>query len=283
MSADPVEFFFRHAARHLAPGPHEAPWTAAADVFNRAYPHGMPMAEYARKTLAQARCAQSAHRNRMLSELARYRIADEVIAGEAGGASEDERTTLRRLRDAARGAAAARACPARRRPAPGSVVVARARSAPFTISNVKWASRFVVQRWMHHDDLESLVRRLAVSSRDEPLVIAVAGRGAFSPSHLAFSSRRRLVICRPNDAEHVDTDRVRRLARFVESHRAAPRAISGLRALCRARALTADIGPIDEKLLRYAERWGAHANELHDLVLRATDLEIRALAGPRED
>ena len=282
MNADPVAFFFRHAARHLAPVPHEDPSRAAAAVFNRAYPHGMPMVDYARKTLEQARRAQPAHRKRMLAELARYRIADEVIEGAAGEATAKERQTLRPLRDAARRTAPPRACPARRRPAPGSVVVAKAGRAPFTISNVRWASRFVVQRWMHEDDLASLVRRLATSPPDEPIVIAVAGRGAFSPSHLAFSSPKRLLVCRPDGAEHVDTDRVRRLARCVEAHRASAREIAGLRALCRERALTVDIGPIDEKLLRCAERWGTDPNELHDLVLRATDLEIRALAG-RED
>ena len=193
MNADPVAFFFRHAARHLAPGPHEDPSRAAAAVFNRAYPHGMPMVDYARKTLEQARRAQPAHRKRMLAELARYRIADEVIEGAAGEATAKERQTLRRLRDAARRTAPPRACPARRRPAPGSVVVAQAERAPFTISNVRWASDFVIQRWMHEDDL-------GLSSADSP------PRPATSPSSsrcgagrvLAFAPRVQLAPAPPH-------------------------------------------------------------------------------------
>ena len=222
--------------RHLAPRPHEDPSRAAAAVFNRAYPHGMPMAEYARKTLEQARRAQPVHRKRMLAELARYQDCRRGHRRRGGRRLREGENSLERLRDAARRTAPPRACPARRRPAPGSVVVAQAGRAPFTISNVRWASDFVIQRWMHQDDLGSLVRRLAASPGDEPLVIAVAGRSAFSPSYLSFSSRRRLLICRPEGAEPVDTDRVG--ASPDASKRTRPRLgqSPGLRALCRERA-----------------------------------------------
>ena len=52
---DPVAFFAENAARHLTSGSHEDPWVAVDAVFNRAYPYGMPMEEYALKTLKQAR------------------------------------------------------------------------------------------------------------------------------------------------------------------------------------------------------------------------------------
>ena len=52
MTLDPVAFFYEHAARHLAPGPHEDAGTASIDVFNRAYGCAIPMGEYASKTLA---------------------------------------------------------------------------------------------------------------------------------------------------------------------------------------------------------------------------------------
>ena len=71
MTLDPVAFFFEHAVRHLAPGPHEGAGTASGDVFNQAYPCTIPMGEYASKTLVQARQAAPAHRRRMLEGLAR--------------------------------------------------------------------------------------------------------------------------------------------------------------------------------------------------------------------
>ena len=117
MIHDPVAFFCEHAARHLAVGPHEDPWTAASAVFDRGYPYGMPMMEYARKTLEQGRRAQAANRRRMLAELARCQIADALVSGELGGATAVERETLRELRDASRARSTARQLPAKRRPA----------------------------------------------------------------------------------------------------------------------------------------------------------------------
>ena len=282
MILDPVAFFFAHAARHLAAGPHEDAWTGAGAVFNRAYPCAMPMAEYARKTLEQARRAEPSNRRRMLRDLARYRIVDELIRGALADATPGERETLRTLRDAWRASEPARERPAKRRPAPGSVVVARPGRAPLTIGNVQWASAFVEQRWLHEDDLASLIARLAAQPADEPLVIAVAGAGRFSPATLAFSAPRRLAICLPDRTEHVDTARLRRLATALAEVRPGRRAILELRQLCRARALTADVVPIDRTLLRLANQWSIDVTELHDLLLPASDLELKALGGRRE-
>ncbi len=282
MILDPVAFFFAHAARHLAAGPHEDASTGAGAVFNRAYPCAMPMREYACKTLDQARRAEPSNRRRMLRDLARYRIVDELIRGALADATPGERATLRTFRDAWRAREPARERPAKRRPAPSSVVVARRGRPPFTIGNVQWASAFVEQRWLHEDDLASLIARLAAQPTDEPLVIAVAGAGRFSPATLAFSAPRRLAICLPDRTEHVDTARLRRLATALAEVRPGRRAILELRQLCRARALTADVVPVDRKLLRLANQWSIDVTELHDLLLPATDLELKALGGRRE-
>ena len=282
MIHDPVAFFCEHAARHLAAGPHEDPWTGAAAVFNQAYPCAMPMAEYAHKTLEQARRAEPSNRSRMLRDLARYRFVDELISGAFPDATPGERETLNTFRDAWRARKPARECPAKRRPAPGSVVVARPGRAPFTISNVQWASAFVEQRWLHEDDLASLIGRLAAQPTDEPLVIAVAGPSRFSPATLAFSAPRRLAICFPDRTEHLDTVRLRRLGARLGEVRPGRRAILEFRQLCRARALTADVVPIDRKLLRLANQWSIDVHKLHDLLLPASDLELKALIGRRE-
>ena len=283
MNLDPVRFFFEQAARHLVPGPHEDPWTAAGAVFNRGYRCAIPMAQYASKTLAQARRAQSAQRQRMLAELARYRIVDAVIAGETDGATTAERKILGRLRDVSRAREPARERPAARRPAPGSVVLARKGLPPFTIANVAWASSFVEQRWMHQDRLGSLIRRLAEDPCDEPFVLAVAGRPRYSPASLAFSSRQRLAICLPDRSESVDLERVRRLDACLGAVHPKRRHVLEFRSLCRARALTSDIAPVDRKLLRLADAWRLDVHALHALLLGASDLEIEALAPDRED
>ena len=282
MSCDPVAFFFAHAARHLAAGPHEDPWTGAAAVFDRAYRCAIPMPEYARKTVEQARRAEPSNRRRMLRDLARYRIVDELISGAFADATPGERETLSTFRDAWRARKPARECPAKRRPAPGSVVVARPGRPPLTISNVQWASALVEQRWLHDDDLASLIARLAATPTDEPLVIAAAGAGCFSPATLAFSAPRRLAICFPDRTEHVDTARIRRLATALGEVRPGRRAILEFRQLCRARALTADVVSIDRKLLRLANQWRIDVTELHDLLLPASDLELKAFIGRRE-
>ena len=277
MNFDPVRFFFEHAARHLAPGPHEDAGEAASAVFNRAYRCAVPMAEYANKTLAQARRAQAPHRQRMLEELARYRITDQLIAGETGDADPEERETLLRLRDASRARGPARERPAARRPAPGSVVVARAGRPPFTIANVRWATDFVAQRWMHQDHLGALIRRLAIKPSADPFIVAVAGRPRFSPEGLAFSSRGRFAVCLPDRTEPVDLARFRCLDACLGEVRPERRALAEFRRLCRARSLTADIAPIDRKLLRLAAKWRLDVHALHDLLLPATDLELEAL------
>ena len=277
LSDDPIAFFAEHAARHLARDAPREPFAAAGAVFNRAYPYAMPMAEYARKTLRQARAARGAHRTERLASLARYAIVDAVIAGESGDATPGERETLRALRHTLHGDQAPPRCPPPKRPAVGSVVVARRDRAPFTIANVRWASARVEQRWMHRDDLGALVRRLATRPPAEPLVIAVAGRHRFSPAHLAFSGRRTLAICRPERTEHVDIGRLARLRRRLRGARAPKQAVLAFRRLCRERALSADIAPIDRRLLALARGWGQDVHALHALLLRATDLEIEAL------
>ena len=279
---DPVAFFAEAAARHLTAGPHEDPWTAAADVFNKAYPYGMPMEVYALKTLKQARQARGPEREKKLVPLAQYEIADQVISGRIGDASPGESKVLERARTAYRKKGRAKPCPEDRRPAEGSVVVARRGARPFTISNVRWGTDFVEQRWMHEDSLGALIRRLAAAPSEEHVIIAVAGKAAFSPSRLAFSGRRRLAICYPDRTDYVDTVRLQRLRRCFDNVRPERKEILRFRGLCRDRALTADTPPVDRKLMRLADQWQRDVNELHALLLPATDIEIGALTDRRE-
>ena len=279
---DPVAFFAETAATRLTAGPHDDPWTAASAVFNRAYPYGMPMEEYALKTLRQARQARSPGREETLGSLAQYEIVDRVISCEIGDASAGEREVLERARRVHRAKGPARRRPEDRRPAEGSVVVARRDRKPFTISNVQWSTDFVEQRWMHEDSLGALIRRLAADPPREHIIIAVAGRSAFSPSRLAFSGRRRLAVCYPDRADYVDTARLRRLQRCFDNVRPEKKGILQFRGLCRDRALTAETPPIDRKLVRMADQWQRDVNELHALLLPATDIEIGALTDRRE-
>ena len=282
MTFDPVAFFAETAAAHLTTGPHEDPWTAASAVFNRAYPYGMPMEEYALKTLRQARQTRRPDREEKLGALARYEIVDRVISCEIGDASSGERKVLEKVRRVHRAKGPATPRPGDRRPAEGSVVVARRDRKPFTISNVRWATDIVEQRWMHEDSLSALIRRLADDPPEEHVIIAVAGRSAFSPSRLAFSGRRRLAVCYPDRTDYVDTSRFRRLRQCFDNVRPERRGILQFRGLCRDRALTAETPPIDRKLVRMADQWQRDVNELHALLLPATDVEIRALTERRE-
>ena len=279
---DPVAFFAETAAAHLTVGPHEDPWVAASAVFNRAYPYGMPMEEYALKTLRQARQARGPEREEKLRSLAPYEIVDRVISCEIGDASPGERKVLERARRMHRAKGPARPRPEDRRPAEGSVVMARRDRKPFTISNVRWGTDFVEQRWMHEDSLNALIRRLADDPPEEHVIIAVAGKPAFSPSRLAFSGRRRLAICYPDRTDYVDTARFRRLRRCFDNVHPERRGILQFRGLCRDRALTAETPPIDRKLVRMADQWQRDVNELHGLLLPATDVEIGALTDRRE-
>ena len=276
MTWDPVEFFAAHAARHLAAAPHEDAWTAASEVFNRFYPFAMPMEEYARKTLAQARRVKGAPGREMLEGLARFRIVDAVVAGETGGATADERERLRKLRAAWRARGAAKECPSRRCPAPGSVVVARRGRAPYTISNVRWAGAYVEQRWMHEDCLEALVSRLAARPPASPSSLRSRAGPRFSPAGLSFSGRERLAVCFPDGTVYVDRARVLGLARRLGDARPDPRTLFSFWHLCRERALTSDIAPIDRRLVRLAADWRQDAAELHALFVPATKLEIGA-------
>ena len=279
---DPVAFFAENAARHLTSGSHEDPWVAVDAVFNRAYPYGMPMEEYALKTLKQARQVRGPEREEKLQPLARYEVVDRLISGEIGDAGPGERKLLEKARSVYRARGPAKPRPEDRRPAEGSVVVARRDARPFTISNVRWGTDFVEQRWMHEDSLGAVIRRLAVEPPEEHFIVAVAGKSAFSPSRLAFSGRRRLAICYPDRTELVDTDRFRGLQRCFDNVRPERREVVQFRGLCRERALTADTPPIDGKLMRLADRWQRDVNELHALLLPATDIEIRALTDRRE-
>ena len=279
---DPVAFFSENAARHLAAGSHEDPWTAAGAVFNKAYPYGMPMEEYALKTLKQARQVRGPESEKKLQALAQYEIVDRVITGEIGDASPGEREVLEAACRVHRAKGPARPRPEDRRPAEGSVVLARRDRMPFTISNVRWATDFVEQRWMHEDSLNALIRRLADDPPEEHVIVAVAGKPAFSPSRLVFSGRRRLAICYPDRTDYVDTARFRRLRRCFDNIRPERRGILQFRGLCRDRALTAETPPIDRKLVRMADQWQRDVNELHALLLPATDIEIGALTDRHE-
>ena len=283
MTLDPVAFFEAHAARHLVGGARADPWSAAGAVFNDAYAHAMPMAEYARKSLAQARRAGAADARRILASLGAYRIVDAVLDGAVCDVTEAERPLLVRARAEQRRRAPPRVRPLARRPGAGSVVLARATRAPFTIANVRWGSARVEQRWMHEDSLAALVARLAASPPEAPFILAVAGPARFSPSRLAFSTRGRLAVCHPERTEHVDTERLRRLAWCFDAGPPERRALVEFRALCRERALAARTADIDRKLLRIARRWGRDANRLHALLLRATDIELAALCARAGD
>ena len=283
VTSDPVAFFAENAAKHLIAGTEEDPWEAAGAVFNKAYPYGMPMEEYALKTLRQARQAAAPEREKKLDPLAQYRIVDEVISGEIGDATPGEREALEKARSRWRKNGPAKPCPEERRPAEGTVVVARGDGRPFTIGNVRWNTGFVEQRWMHQDGLGALIRRLVADPPEEYVIIAVAGKYNFSPSRLAFSGRRRFAVCHPDRTEYVDTGRYRRLQDVFADVRPERKDLLHFRGLCRDRALTADTPPVDAKLMRLADRWRRDAGELHDLLLPATDVEIRALTGRRED
>lgn len=274
---DPVAFFAEHAGRLLAHGTYDDAWGAAGAVFNDAYPYAMPMAEYARRTLAQARRARARDARRILVTLARFRIVDAVIDGALGDATHQERTTLSKARAAARRRAPARERPLARRPAVGAVVLAREGARPFTIANVRWAGEGIEQRWMHEDGLEALVRRLIAAPPTAPYLLAVAGRTRFSPSSLAFSTPDRLAVCRPEHTERVDTARLRRLQRCFAGRAPERRALFTFRKLCRERAFVADTVRIDRALMRIVGRWDQDANVLHGLLLPATDIELAVL------
>ena len=274
---DPIAFFAEHAGRLLAYGTHADAWSAAGAVFNDAYPYGMPMEDYARRTLAQARRASARDAGRILTALARYRVVDAVIEGMLGDATDAERAVLARARAVERRRVPARERPLARRPAVGAVVLAREDARPFTIANVRWAGDGIEQRWMHADSLEALVRRLLAAPPSAPFILAVAGPTRFSPSSLAFSTPGRLAVCRPQHTELVDTARLRRLERCFAGQVPEGRALFTFRALCRTRALAADTVAIDRTLLRIAGRWGLDANALHALLLPASDIELAVL------
>ena len=276
MTHDAIEFFVIHAARLLVDSRHADGWAAAGAVFNDAYPYGMPMETYARRSLAQARRASESDARRILGALARFRIVDAVIEGTLGDATDAERTLLIAARRG-RGKAAERPPP--RRPAVGAVVLAREDAAPFTIANVRWGSDGVEQRWMHEDRLEALIGRLVAAPPSSPFVLAVAGPSDFSPSMLTFSTPDRIAVCHPERTELVDTARLRRLARCFAEREPERRALFDFRKLCRERALAADTVPVDRALIGLAGGWEQDANLLHGLMLPATDVELAVLGG----
>lgn len=278
MTHDAVAFFAAHAARHLVHGEHADPSSAAGAVFNDAYPYAMPMAEYARRSLAQARRASANDARRILEKLAPYRIVDAVIDGALGDATAAEREVLVKARAVERQRRPVRERPRARRPAAGAVVLARHDARPFTIANVRWGSDRVEQRWMHEDRLDALIRRLVAAPPQAPYILAVAGPTRFSPSRLELSTPRCLAVCHPERTERVDTERLHRLERCFAGRAPERGALYTFRKLCRERALVADTGAIDRALMRLAERWGHDANALHPLLLPATDIELAVLS-----
>lgn len=289
---DPVAFFAAHAARHLIAEPGEDPRAAVSDVFNKAYPYAMPMEEYARKTLRQARRVNDRQRReKTCASLAQYAIVHAVIAGDVGDATDDEKSLLKKARARLPEEKAEKFLPEERRPAEGSVIVARHGEKPFVIANVRWATDFVEQRWMHQDRLDALLARLVADPPEKPFVIAVAGRPTFSPSSLAFSGRGRLAVCHPDRAEYLAVARYQRLQTCFadlcpdgrEDAFRFRKDLFGFRNLCRDRARTADTPKIDKKLIRLAETWQRDVNALHDLLLPASDVEIRALTDRPEE
>ena len=175
----------------------------------------------------------------------------------------------------------------------GSVTVSAAwhGEKPFVIANVGWGTDFVEQCWMHRDSLGALLARLVADPPEKPFVIAVVGKPAFSPSSLAFSSRGQLAVCHPDRAEYLDTARYRRLHTCLadlcpdvrEDAFRFRKDLFAFRNLCRDRALTADTPEIDKKLISRAETWQRDVTELHDLLLPASDVEIRALTDRPEE
>ena len=289
---DPVAFFAEHAARHLIAEPREDPRAAVGDVFNKAYPYGMPMEEYACKTLRQARRANDRQRREeTCASLAQYAIVNAVIASDVGDATPEEKSLLKKAHARLPKEKAEKPLPEARRPAEGSVIVARHGEKPFVIGNVRWATDFVEQRWMHRDSLGALLARLVADPPENPFVIAVAGKSAFLPSSLAFSGRGRLAVRHPDRAEYLDTARYRRLQACFEPLCPDVREdafrfrkdLFAFRNLCRDRARTADTPKIDKKLIRQAETWQRDVNELHDLLLPASAVEIRALTDRPEE
>lgn len=276
---DAVAFFAEHAGRHLVDGDQADAGRIAEAVFGDAYPFGMPIDEYARRSLAQARRAGVRDARRILEALAQCRIVDAVIDGSLGDATEAERAVLVKARARRRRRAPARERPLRRRPAPGAVVLARVGRVPFTIANVRWGSARVEQRWMHRDSLEALVRRLIADPPTAPFILAVAGRHRFPASSLAFSTRDRFAVCHPERTERLDIARLRRLEERLAGQAPERRALLAFRTLCRERALAADTVPVDRALMRIADGWGHDANAMHGLVLPATDIELAVLAG----
>ena len=283
MTLDAVAFFEAHAARHLVHGVRADAWSTAGAVFNDACPTpcrwtsmpGRPL----RRRGAQARPAPGAFSNRsprtgssMRCSTARSAMSPRPSGRCSSGARAEQRRQ-----------APPRARPLARRPGAGSVVLARADRDPFTIANVRWGSARVEQRWMHEDSLAALVARLAAVPPAAPFILAVAGPARFSPSRLAFSTRGRIAVCHPDRTEHVDTERLRRLARCFDAGPPERRALVEFRALCRERALAARTARIDDKLLRIARRWGSDANRLHALLLPAIDIELAALCARAGD
>ena len=276
---DPIAFFAEAAAQHLVESADVEPREMVSAVFNKAYPYRMPMEEYALKELQRARDAE---REKKLESLAEYKVVDQIIAGDLGDATPSEKEALEKARAQCRKEGPAKQCKEARRPAEGSIVLACRGKMPFTISNVRWATDFVEQKWMHEDSLEALIHRLAGNPPKEHFIIAVAGKPRFSPSHLAFSGRRRFAICHPDRTEYVDIARYCRLQNCFANVRPERRDVFEFRGLCRERGLTAETPKIDERLIRLAGQWQREATELHDLLLPASNIEIRALTVQRE-
>ena len=171
MTLDAVAFFAEHAARALVHGRHSDAWSTAGAVFNDACPYGMPMVEYARKSIAQAHRAGANDARRILETLAPYRIVDAVIDGALGDVTDAERVVLVRARAVERRRAPARAQPLSRRPGAGSVVLAQ-RVALSTFTNH-------LARQILDDDAPRVSRALEALGLPAVSVAARAGRRQF--------------------------------------------------------------------------------------------------------
>ena len=231
--------------------------------------------------MKQARQARGPEREKKLRSLVQYEIVDRVISCGV------RRCESRREKSAAKGSSRAsgkgsdQAAPERPAPAEGSVVVARRDRKPFTISNVRWGTDFVEQRWMQEDSLSALIRRLADDPPEEHVIIAVAGKSAFSPSRLAFSGAGDSPSA-TRTAPTTWTPPGSGGCGDASTTSVGEEGDPSVQGTVPDRALTAETPPIDRKLVRMAGQWQRDVNELHALLLPATDIEIRALTDRRE-
>lgn len=162
------------------------------------------------------------------------------------------------------------------------VILARRGQAPFTISNARWHSTEVEQRWWHEMKFEELLRQLAKNPPEGYFIIAVTGDKRYDPSRLAFSSAQRFAICYPSGVETFDIARYQQLQQCFAGAPPELKELERFRALCIERALAADTPPLDKKLIAMAAKWEreGEVQRLYNLLLPVTELELQALTVP---